>query len=604
MCSSTDLWTEAYGRIYKNRGALTKGVDEVTLDGMSHERINDLIELVKNGKYEPKPSRRTHIPKDARKPNGKKRPLGIPNGDDKLVQQVMKVILKAIYEQNFSDWSHGFRPNRSCHTALSVIKEGWKSTKWICEVDIKGFFDNIDHNLLLKFLSKRIDDEKFLRIIKKFLKAGVVDNWKYNATHSGTPQGGIISPILANIYLHELDEFMEKRIAEFGKGGKRKPNPEYKKLLQNRANRILWLKRGYGAGRLAKENPPSLETIEKWKREVVEFKARMDVIPSVDMQDQDFKRMRYIRYADDFVIGIVGSKADASKVMQDVTNFVETELNLEISEEKSHVVDFSKGIEFLGYTVVARSDAQRKSKCVVGLKADGRKTFATKRSQTGHIHLGVPASRVQRFCNLRGYGNIEGGSGAYSTGRRHLAYMSDYEIITKYNAELRGFANYYKLAPALYLNKLEWVWTNSLARTIAGKHQTSRNKVFQTLRGTDGRYVYKTERNGKKFEVEIFKIKNRSQSVVVSPDLFPNTVQFGGRTELLDRMSADKCEYCGSVGKLEIHHIKKMKDLNKGTEHWKRMMIARQRKTLALCLRCHRDLHNGRLPDLRADQRL
>ena len=220
MCSSTDLWTEAYGRIYKNRGALTKGVDEVTLDGMSHERINDLIELVKNGKYEPKPSRRTHIPKDARKPNGKKRPLGIPNGDDKLVQQVMKVILKAIYEQNFSDWSHGFRPNRSCHTALSVIKEGWKSTKWICEVDIKGFFDNIDHNLLLKFLSKRIDDEKFLRIIKKFLKAGVVDNWKYNATHSGTPQGGIISPILANIYLHELDEFMEKRIAEFGKGGK------------------------------------------------------------------------------------------------------------------------------------------------------------------------------------------------------------------------------------------------------------------------------------------------------------------------------------------------------------------------------------------------
>ncbi len=121
----------------------------------------------------------------------------------------------------------------------------------------------------------------------------------------------------------------------------------------------------------------------------------------------------------------------------------------------------------------------------------------------------------------------------------------------KYKAELRSFANYYKLAPALYLSKFEWVWTNSLARTIAGKHQTSRNKVYQTLIRTHGRDVYKTERNGKKFEIKIFKIKNRSQSVVVSPDLFPNTVQFGGKTELLDRMSADSCEYCGSVEKLK-----------------------------------------------------
>jgi group II intron reverse transcriptase/maturase len=173
----------AYQHIYVKPGNMTPGTDGKTVDEMSLQRIESLIESLKNETYKPNPARRVYIPKK----NGKKRPLGIPSFEDKLVQEVVRMILEAIYEGFFESTSHGFRPHKSCHTALNSIQKTFIGTKWMIEGDIKGFFDNINHNVLTGILGERIADERFLRLIRKFLNAGYIENWKYNNTYSGTP---------------------------------------------------------------------------------------------------------------------------------------------------------------------------------------------------------------------------------------------------------------------------------------------------------------------------------------------------------------------------------------------------------------------------------
>ena len=209
-----EMYYVAYQRIYAKEGNMTECSDGKTIDGMSLTRIADLIDLLREETYQPKPARRVYIPKK----NGKMRPLGIPSFDDKLVQEVTRMILEAIYEGQFQDCSHGFRPKRSCHTALNKIQKTFTGTKWFIEGDIKGFFDNINHEILIGILAERISDERFLRLIRKFLNAGYLEDWTFHNTFSGTPQGGIVSPILANIYLDRLDKFVMEYIKRFDVG--------------------------------------------------------------------------------------------------------------------------------------------------------------------------------------------------------------------------------------------------------------------------------------------------------------------------------------------------------------------------------------------------
>lgn len=230
-----DLFLLAYQNIYASQGNMTQGTDGKTIDGMSIRRIDKLIESLKDESYQPQPSRRTYIPKK----NGKLRPLGIPSFDDKLIQEVIRMLLEAVYENSFSDTSHGFRPKRSCHTALQQIQTRFTGVKWFVEGDIKGFSDNINHEILIKILSERIKDERFLRLIRKFLKAGYLEEWRFHNTYSGTPQGGIISPILANIYLDKLDKFMEKLQTEFNCGERRKRHKETYELEKKRGVLVM-----------------------------------------------------------------------------------------------------------------------------------------------------------------------------------------------------------------------------------------------------------------------------------------------------------------------------------------------------------------------------
>jgi group II intron reverse transcriptase/maturase len=185
------LWLQAYANLHANHGATTKGVDAVTMDGFSRARVVNLIALLTQGRYRFKPSRRVYIPKAS---GTKTRPLGIPSGDDKLVQEVVRLLLERIYEPVFSADSHGFRRGRSCHTALESIRHTWTGMKWLLEVDIQSFFDTIDHDILIRLPEKKIDDRRFIKLIKAMLKAGYVEQWTYHRTYSGTPQGGVVTP--------------------------------------------------------------------------------------------------------------------------------------------------------------------------------------------------------------------------------------------------------------------------------------------------------------------------------------------------------------------------------------------------------------------------
>ena len=268
-----ELYLLAYGNIYSNQGAMTPGASEETADGMSEDKIDQITGLMRHERYRFSPARRVYIPKK----NGKLRPLGLPSWSDKLVGEVVRLLLEAYYEPVFSERSHGFRKGRGCHTALREINNTWTGTTWFIEGDISDCFGSLDHEILLGILAEKIHDQRFLRLIRNMLKAGYLEDWEYHETLSGSPQGGVVSPILSSIYLHKLDEFVEQElIPQYTRGARRKENPEYKRV-KNRLARA----RQRGDRAAARDLDKQLRTL-----------------PSVDPADPGYRRLRYLRYAD------------------------------------------------------------------------------------------------------------------------------------------------------------------------------------------------------------------------------------------------------------------------------------------------------------------
>jgi len=579
MTNNPELWMKAYANIYPNKGALTKGTDEVTVDGFCEDRVVNIIRLLKEERYHFKPSRRVYIPK----PNGKQRPLGIQSGDDKLVEEVTRILLERIYKPVFSEYSHGFRPGRSCHTALDEIRKVWTGVKWLINVDVKNYFDNIEHQTLVKLLEQKIDDRRFIELIKSMLRAGHMEAWQFHHTYSGTPQGAGCSPIIANIYLHELDKFMEEVKVGFDRGKERRNNPEYNAITLK-----IWRLRKK-VDLLDKDSEQAL----KLRTRIKQLDKQRKLIPSGDVQDPNYKRVYYSRYADDTLMGIIGTKEDAQEIMEKVKEFLQNKLNLPISEEKSEIKHATQGMIFLGYEVrTYSSNKERKMK--IGKRHTKRRVINQK------IDLYVPEERIKKFCQARGYGSYDR---LEPTHRPQLQQLSDYEIIGTYNAELRGLVNYYALACDVKgkLNRLEYIFRASLWKTLAGKHRTEVKEIILQLKVGDD-FVYRCKVNGKEQEIRLFKVKDLSPEPRTweKIDLLPNTYIYDARTEILERMSAQICEYCGREdGYFEVHHVRKLSDIKEGKEKWQKLMIARKRKTLVLCVECHDLLHAGRLPSWR-----
>ncbi|MHB8628841.1 MAG: reverse transcriptase domain-containing protein [Aggregatilineales bacterium] len=562
---NTELWLMAYESIAPKPGNMTAGTDGHTADGMGMALIESMIADLKASRYKPAPARRVYI----KKANGKLRPLGIPSFGDKLLQTTVKHILEAIYEPTFSDASHGFRPNRSCHTALSEVKQ-MNGVRWWVEGDIQGFFDNLNHTTLLRILNQRIIDKRFLHLIDQFLIAGYIEDWQYHRTYSGTPQGGNLSPILANIYLNELDQRIATKITEFNTGKKRQELPDYSRIThQKREAKVKARRTG------------------DWTRHRALTKQQTRM-PATDPQDPNFRRMYYCRYADDFLIGIIGSKAEAIATKDWLKDYLKTELQLELSAEKTLITNAKKRVRFLSYDI-KKWDGERIRKIRT------QHGVVTKRTCNQHFALLMPRDKCQAFA--RDYGNAAQWVGK---SRTKLLHLSELEIMMTFNAEIRGFLGYYALADNLttLASKLLWLTTTSFLRTLADKRKSTLMKVAKSLKRGPNTYVITIQHKGETRHYTLLsstKQLTRKKVTYGHIDVIPQTLMYRSRSELGQRLRAHECEWCGTrEGSIEVHHIRKLKDL-KGKAVWERQMIERQRKTMVLCQECHDELHAGTL---------
>lgn len=561
MLFNTELYLLAYGRLSRNAGAMTRGTTEETVDAMSKAKIEKLIARLRAERYRWTPVRRVAIPKR----DGGSRPLGIPTWSDKLLQEVMRLILDAYYDPQFSDHSHGFRPNRGCHTALRDVIHHGKGTKWFVEGDIKGCFDNIDHSILLSILRERIHDNRFLRLVENLLRVGYCEYWHYHPSFSGTPQGGVISPILSNIYLDRLDHYVEHSLLPVHNRGKqRRRNPAWNvatcKVRQNRLK-----------GRS--------EEIRRWD------KARRQ-IPSCDTTDPDFRRLHYVRYADDFLLCFAGPKHEAEEIKLQLKTFLHEHLKLELSDEKTLITHAAtESARFLGYDLHGQHcDSWRDSNKV--------------RSVNGTLAMRVPHEVVTRACQRY----VRQGKPFH---RAELAGETDFDIVLQYQWHYSGLRNYYLLAHNVAaLSKLRWFMESSLLRTLANKHKVSVGKLWRkhksTVQTPDGalRCVSVVQqRVGKKPLVARFGgLSLKRQTTAILKDRVP--IRRPRRTELVKRFLAAVCEVCNATRNIEVHHIHKLADLNrKGRRElpdWAKLMQSRKRKTLILCSSCHDAIHAGR----------
>lgn len=570
-----EFYYEAYAKLYKNKGSITKGINNDTIDGMSEKRIEKLIEQLKNQTYQPNPVRRTYIPKK----NGKARPLGIPTFEDKLVQEVARRLLESIYEPQFSVHSHGFRPNLSCHTALKEIRNTFTGTRWFIEGDIKGFFDNIDHHVLIGILRRKIHDEKFINLIWKFLRAGYVEDWVFHKTYSGAPQGGIISPLLSNIYLNELDQYVGQYIENYNKGDKRTHNLTYHNLASKIAKRKSNNKRDW-----------STLTEEQKEERLKELKAlykELQSHDSKDLFDPNYRRLKYVRYADDFILGVIGSKKEAEQIKHDLKTFLKEHLKLELSDEKTLITHSKKNARFLGYDIRVVRDWHR-MKMPNGTK---------KRKFNYQTKLFVPHEKyIQKLVQLNAL-KIGPNNGWKPVHRPYLVHNDDLEIIRTFNAEIEGYYNYYRLASNVHvLQSFRQTMKYSMFKTYANKYKSTVSKIIlkHNINGKFG-IRYETKEGAKIAYFTEQRMEKNDAMKQLTVDVVENTLIYSGRTSLIDRLLAAKCEWCGATGTpLEMHHIHKLKDL-KGKKMWEQRMIARRRKTMALCVSCHHDLHNGKL---------
>jgi group II intron reverse transcriptase/maturase len=558
------LYLLAYGRIYANQGAMTPGVSQETADGMSMAKIDAIIDAMRNERYRFSPVRRIQIPKK----DGRLRPLGLPTWSDKLVGEVIRLLLEAYYEPQFSVHSHGYRPGRGCHTALREVADYWPGTTWFIEGDISDCFGSLDHEVMIGILAEKIHDNRFLRLITQMLKAGYLEDWTWGATLSGAPQGGVVSPILSNIYLHKLDTFVETvLIPRHTRGKRRVENPAY-----TRAKNAWRTARRRGDRATARL-----------------LRQRMRQVPSGNPDDPGFRRLRYSRYADDHLLGFIGPKAEAEQIKDQLARFLREELKLELSPTKTLITHArTQAARYLGYEIITQHTNSKFTK-----ESSGR----VRRSANGVIQLRVPRDVIKAKCAPY----LRSGKPGH---RNDLVNFDDYEIVNVYGSRFRGIVQYYLLAhDVCRLTRLQWVMHTSMLKTLAAKHHSTVTKMaakhqakITTPKGIRTCYEARVPRDsGKPLVARFGGIPLARQKDAVIVDRVPAQIIYP-RRELIKRLLKGRCELCHSADPVQVHQIRKLADLDTSGLHqsaWTQFMANRRRKTIVVCQTCHEHIHSG-----------
>lgn len=543
IVSNIDTLTYAYDNIKSKPGNMTPGVTPETLDGISREKLEKLAAALKSEKFAFSPSRRIQIPKAS----GGTRPLSIASPMDKIVQEAMRLVLEAIYEPIFADCSHGFRPNRSCHSALKRVSESFQPVQWVIEGDLAKFFDTISHQKLMKLLEDKIDDRRFTKLIWKALSAGYFEFRTYKSNIVGTPQGSIVSPLLANVFLHQLDQFVLDLKGDFDKG--------------TRAPRTK-ISRYYEYHILKARKEGNTEQMRK-------LIAERSKTPTIDFGSEEFKRLAYVRYADDWIIGIRGTRKEALEILEKVRDF-SAAIDLTLSETKTKLTSLNEDtVLFLG-TNIKRSNHSNFSR-IGGMRR-------LKRNKLG-IRFEAPLDRIEKKLVQASF--MEKGISA----PKFLWLHHDHDqIIHLYNSVLRGYLNYYNFVHnyGRLASYIEYVLKQSCAKLLATKFKlgtmaSTYKKFGPTLTGPKGISLYKPE----------YKITMKFL-VKVSPVI--GSLYLEKTNVTLNNL---KCSVCNSEYRVELHHVRAMKDLNPKISYMDRQMVRINRKRIPLCRACHMMKHRN-----------
>lgn len=577
ILSSVKVLIIAYNSIKSKPGNMTEGIDANTLDGIDMRWFVETNKALVRESWQPQPTRRVYIPK----PNGKMRPLGISSPRDKIVQQAMRLTLETILEPKFSNLSHGFRPDRGCHTALKEVRN-WKGVPWFIEGDIKNFFPTIDHRILEKLLMEHFQEARLINLYWKFAKAGYID-WednkvKFVATDVGVPQGGIVSPILSNLMLHSLDRLMEDLINKYDiKNRELTPhvtNPGYHKLTMRIKRKKIKINNIKLLGENIKDDRAKYRKLvkDRWK------------ISSL-LPNKDFIKIRYVRYADDFLIGVWGPKRVAEELKIQIAEHLRN-LNLELSLEKTLITNArANRAMFLG-TFIKRV-ASDKSIWLA------RNSDLKKRAATGNIWMAAPILELIKKLEEKGFlKSIQFRWSPKSIGKFTAIPIQD--IILRYNAIVTGILNYYSFVDnRRYLNKVVWILKESLRKTISRKLKIN-GKIFSRKFGED--IVYK--KYDKRSETTRFVI-------FCQPDLTRRPMLFLGKAIFDDPFRAynfkvstinhlgQVCSSCGSSSNIEMHHLRHIKTISSNLDSFGQMMAKINRKQVPLCRDCHVKVHKG-----------
>nr|QIJ45981.1 hypothetical protein [Calonectria ilicicola] len=575
ILSDPEVLMIAYEMIKSNSGNMVRGVDYETLDGITKKWFTDTSSSLIKESYKFRPVRRVYIPKA----NGKLRPLGVGSPRDKIIQQATRIVLEHVLEPRFSKYSHGFRPSRGCHTALREIRK-WKGVAWFIEGDIKGFFDNIDHHILEKLLKKHIKDARFIHLYWKFVKAGYVEYSNGNIetfidSKTGVPQGGILSPLLSNLVLHELDEYIEKYKMNDNTRNRNeryyKKNPKYHMYTM----RIDRLKKRIDRVTETEERKICLKRLKQLK---VLRRRIKSIVPTGKVNF-----IEYVRYADDWIIGVWGTKCLANKIKNEISLFLK-DLKLTLSLEKTLVTNArNERAIFLGTQI------KRMASSIGDMKVKNDRKLPS-----GNLLMNAPIPKLVNKMVDKGFLTIKNGKWKPKSIATFIP-LEDSDIILRFNTIIRGILNYYSFVDNRQkLTKLSFIIKECLRKTLSRKHKLNKTQFISKY----SKMIAVTRRNS----IEVKRIWFYEPKLIKEPMNFLgskeyNNVDFDPFKAIKWRVSTKTnfdfpCAVCGDEN-TEMHHIKHIKTLNVKLSSFDSAMAKVNRKQVPLCRPCHLKVHKG-----------